>query len=279
MRKLGVLLALVVPGLLAPVTRVTPQPSTYRILVGNDDGVRAPGIVALAQALKALGEVIVVAPADNQSGKGHSITISDPIHREDFTLPGGIAAIGLTATPVSALRVGLKKIVTAKPDLVVSGINRGYNLALSSYLSGTVGVAREAAMQGIPAIASSLAAPATTDYSEAAEATLRIARFVKDRGLPDGVFLNVNVPAGTAATWKGFMVTTQAMSAGGQEDFDVRTHPVTKRPYYWNMFKEGGGGPEGTDMWAVEHGYVSITPFRVGELDQQAFDRLKGAIR
>lgn len=279
MRKLSVLLALVVLGLLAPVTSVAPQPSNYRILVGDDDGVRAPGILALAQALKALGEVVVIAPAENQSGKGHSITISDPIHREDFTLPGGIAAIGLTATPVSAVRVGLKKIVTEKPDLVVSGINRGYNLGLSSYLSGTVGVAREAAMQGIPAIASSLAAPATTDYLAAAEATLRIARFVKDRGLPQGVFLNVNIPAGTAATWKGFMVTTQAMSAGGREDFDERTHPATKRRYYWNLFEEGGGGVEGTDMWAVEHDYVSITPMRVGELDQQAFDRLKGAVR
>jgi len=279
MRKLGVLVALIVLAVLAPVTSVAPQPSTYRILVSNDDGVRAPGILALAQSLKALGEVIVVAPEDNQSGKGHSITISDPIHREDFTLPGGIAAIGLTATPVSALRVGLKKIVTARPDLVVSGINRGYNLGLSSYLSGTVGVAREAAMQGIPAVASSLAVTATGDYSAAAEATLRIARFVKERGLPQGVFLNMNIPAGTPATWKGFMVTTQAVSAGGQEDFDVRTHPVTKRLYYWNMFKEGGGGADGTDMWAVEHGYVSITPFRVGELDQQAFDRLKGSIR
>jgi broad specificity polyphosphatase/5'/3'-nucleotidase SurE len=75
------------------------------------------------------------------------------------------------------------------------------------------------------------------------------------------------------------MVTTQAMSAGGREDFDERTHPETKRRYYWNLFEEGGGGVEGTDMWAVEHGYVSITPFRVGELDQQAFDRLKGTIR
>jgi 5'-nucleotidase len=279
MRKLSVLLALVALGVLVPVTSVAPQQATYRILVGDDDGVRAPGIVALAQALRALGEVIVIAPEDNQSGKGHSITISDPIRREDFTLPGGITAIGLTATPVSAVRVGLKKIVTAKPDLVVSGINRGYNLGLSSYLSGTVGVAREAAMQGIPAIASSLAAPATADYSAAAEATLRVARFVKERGLPRGVFLNVNIPTGTAATWKGFLVTTQAMSAGGEEDFDVRTHPATRRPYYWNLFKEGGTGPEGTDMWAVEHGYVSITPFRVGELDQQAFDRLKGAIR
>jgi 5'-nucleotidase len=279
MRKLTVVVALFAVGLLTPATSVSPQPSTYRILVGNDDGARAPGILALAQAMKALGEVTIIAPAENQSGKGHSITISDPIHREDFTLPAGIAAIGLTATPVSALRVGLKKIVDAKPDLVVSGINRGYNLGLSSYLSGTVGVAREAAMQGIPSIASSLAAPATTDYTAAAAATLRIARLVKDRGLPRGVFLNVNIPPGTEATWKGLMVTTQAMSGGGREDFDERTHPTTRRRYYWNIFEEGGGGADGTDMWAVEHHYVSITPMRVGELDQQAFDRLKGAIR
>jgi 5'-nucleotidase len=279
MRKLRVLLALAVLGLLAPPASVAPQPSSYRIVVGNDDGVRAPGILAIAQALKALGEVTVVAPVENQSGKGHSITITDPIHRQDLTLAGGIAAIGLTATPVTSMRVALKKILASKPDLVVSGINRGYNLGLSSYLSGTVGVAREAAMQGIPSIASSLAAPATGDYTAAAEATLRIARFVKERGLPQGVFLNLNIPSGTAAAWKGFMVTTQAMSAGGQEDFAERVHPETKRPYYWNLFEEGGAGLEGTDMWAVAHGYVSITPFRVGELDQQAFDRLKGTFR
>ena len=147
----------------------------YRILVANDDGVRAPGLLAVAQALQALGEVTIIAPADNQSGKGHSITIAEPIFRDEVVLAGGLRATSLTATPVSTVKVALAKILTNKPDLVVSGINRGTNLGLAAYLSGTASAAREAASQGIPAIASSLSMPAT-DYTAAAEVTLRIAR-------------------------------------------------------------------------------------------------------
>ena len=115
----------------------------YRILVSNDDGVRAPGIAAVAQILQAIGDVIIVAPAENQSGKGHSIVTSEPVFREDLTLPNGMKAIGLTATPATTVNIAIRNILKPLPDLVVSGINRGYNLAYSAYLSGTVGAARE----------------------------------------------------------------------------------------------------------------------------------------
>jgi 5'/3'-nucleotidase len=248
----------------------------YRILVSNDDGVRAPGIYAAAQALQALGEVTIVAPADNQSGKGHSITISEPIFRDEVTLANGVKAISLTATPASTVKVALARILAQKPDLVVSGINRGYNLGYSAYLSGTVGAAREGAMAGIPAIAASLATPANdvAAYAAAADAVVRIARFVKENGLPQGIYLNVNVPSGAPGTLKGFRMTSQAASAGGSERFDEHKHPGG-RTYYWNVFTEGGEAPEGTDMWAVGQGYVSITPLRMPEYDAQAAAKLK----
>jgi 5'/3'-nucleotidase len=249
------------------------QPAApYRILISNDDGVRAPGILAVAKALQSLGEVTIVAPAENQSGKGHSITISEPIFRSEVMLDG-LRATSLTATPASTVKVALANIVKNKPDLVVSGINRGYNLGLSAYLSGTVGAAREAASQGIPAIAASLSMPAT-DYSAAADATVRIARHVKESGLPAGVFLNVNIPTGTTQTLKGLMIATQSMSSGGVEAFAEQKHP-DGRTLYWNVYKEGGTDAQGTDMWAVEQGYVAVTPLKVGEYDAASAARLK----
>ena len=245
----------------------------YRILVSNDDGVRAPGILAVAQALRALGEVTIVAPAENQSGKGHSITIYEPIFRDEVVLAGGLKATSLTATPASTVKVALANIVSEKPHLVVSGINRGSNLGLSAYVSGTAGAAREAASAGIPAIASSLAMPAT-DYAAAAEATLRVARHVKEHGLPAGVFLNVNVPTGTAQALKGLVITSQAMASGGRESFAEQKHP-NGRTLYWNVYEEGGSGPEGSDVWAVAQGYVSVTPMKVLEYDAEVAARLK----
>jgi 5'-nucleotidase len=112
-----------------------------------------------------------------------------------------------------------------------------------------------------------------TDYSAAAEATVRIARYVKEHGLPAGVFLNVNVPSGTSQTLKGLMIATQAASGGGVERFAEQTHP-NGRTLYWNVYKEGGTGPKGTDIWAVDQGYVAVTPLKVSEYDADAAHRL-----
>jgi 5'-nucleotidase len=193
-----------------------------------------------------------------------------------------MAAIGLTATPATTVKVALTRIMNQRPNLVVSGINRGTNLGLAAYISGTVGAAREAVMQGIPAIASSLAFQAARDvdsYRAAAEATVRVATIVKTQGIPPGILLNVNVPAGTMQTFKGIRLTTQGTAVGGDERFETRTHPTTGRTYYWNVFIEGGMDVEGTDTWAVQNGYVAVTPLKVGEFDQRAFDALKGVIK
>ena len=127
----------------------------FRILVTNDDGVRAPGILALAQALKAVGEVTIIAPWENQSGKGHWISITDPIYVDSVSLPG-FDALSLTATPASCVKLGVAALMKGRPDLVVSGINRGLNTGGNAYMSGTVGAARDGALQGIPSIATSM---------------------------------------------------------------------------------------------------------------------------
>lgn len=275
-----VLIALLLACVLAPLTaQQRPQPPPYRILITNDDGVRAPGIAIVAQTLQAIGQVIIVAPADNQSGKGHSIVTTEPVFRSDLTLSNGLKAISLTATPATTVNIAISNIVTPKPDLIVSGINRGYNLGYSSYLSGTVGAARQGAMQGVPAIATSLAEAGTQrDYVFAAEEVLGVARRVKQWGLPPNTFLSVNIPIMPADGYKGYMITTQAMQQGGKESFVETKHP-SGRSIYWNQFEEGGAGPQGTDMWAVSNGYVSVTPMKIGEADPSQMDALRAIFK
>jgi 5'-nucleotidase len=193
-----------------------------------------------------------------------------------------MAAIGLAATPATTMRVALMQIVKQRPDLVVSGINRGMNLGLAAYISGTVGAARDAVIKGIPAIASSLAVTAAGDvgsYTAAAQATVRIVAIVKKQGLPRGLLLSVNVPGGTMQTFKGIRVTTQGTAIGGGERFEAQNDPATGRTSYRNVFIEGGTDVEGTDTWAVQNGYVAVTPLKVGEFDRAAFDALKNVIK
>jgi 5'-nucleotidase len=277
-------LLLAAAGLRSPLGAQAPVPQglNYHILVANDDGVRAPGIAAIAQALQSFGTVHVIAPSENQSGKGHSIVTSEPVFREDITLPNGLRAIGLTATPASVVNIAVRNIMTnPRPDLVVSGINRGYNLAYSAYLSGTIGAAREAAMHGIPAIAASLAeSAAPQQFVYAAEEVWGVVRRLKERQLrkelPPNTFLNVNVPPMPQGGYKGYLVTTQAMMRGGQESFEEAKDPRTGRPIYFNVYKEGATAPQGTDIWAVENGYVSVTPMRIGEHDAAFGKQLEG---
>ena len=277
MPRVFVLALILSSWLLIPVGAQQPPP--YRILISNDDGVRAPGLAAVAQVLQAIGQVIIVAPAQNQSGAGHSIVTGDPVFREDLALPNGLKAIGLTATPATTVNIAMRNIVTPLPDLVVSGINQGYNLGFSSYLSGTVGAAREAAEHGVPAIATSLAAAgAPRDYFPAAEEVLGVARRVKQYGLPPNTFLNVNIPPVPQGGYRGYRITTQALQRGGEERFAEMTHP-SGRTIYWNVYKEGVAAPEGTDIRAVTDGYVSVTPMKLGETDPSQFDALRAIFK
>ncbi len=245
----------------------------YRILLTNDDGVRAPGILAAAVALRALGEVTVVAPELDESGVGHAISLSDPIYADQVQLPEGVAATALTATPASCVKVALEALIDRRPDLVVSGIDRGYNFGMVAYTSGTVAAAREAALHGIPAIASSLASSGEPHYEAAAEMTRRVAAYVKLHGLERGVFLNVNTPPGPAEALRGLRVTTQS-ALGGTERFEVQKTPQGRR-YFWDIYRAPDRDVEGTDVWAASQGYVAVTALKVGEFDKRTYEGLR----
>ena len=246
------------------------QQRPFRILISNDDGVRAPALPVLADALKAAGEVVIVAPDDDQSGISQALTGAPPILRDDVALPGGLQAIGLSATPATTIQIAIKNILMPRPDLVVTGINTAYNLGASAYLSGTVGAARQAVIEGVPAIATSMAAASVArDVGAAAQQVAGVVRQVRDHGLPAQTFLNVNIPPMPAGGYKGYRVTTQAAVRAGVETFAEEKRPGTDRTIYWSVYREGAAAPEGTDIWAVNNGYVSITPMHVGEYDER----------
>jgi 5'-nucleotidase len=252
------------------VTAAPQSQRSYRILISNDDGVRAPALPVLAQALRPIGEVIIVAPVENQSGVSQALTAAPPIAREDLTLTGGFSAIGLSATPATTIQIAIKNIVKPRPDLVVTGINTAYNLGASAYLSGTVGAARQAVIEGVPAMATSMATPAVArDLTPAAQQVAGIVRQVRDHGLPSRTFLNVNIPPMPTGGYKGYQVTSQAAVRGGVETFVEGKRPGTNQTVYWSVYTEGAAAPQGTDIWAVNNGYVSVTPMHVGEYDEK----------
>lgn len=261
----------------APSGRVAAQdPRPFRILVTNDDGVRAPGILAVAQALRGSAELTIAAPAENQSGKGHSITTSDPIFVDRITLAGDLPAFSMQTTPASCVKVTVGALMAQRPDLVVSGINRGYNLGMVTYVSGTVGAAREAALMGIPAVAASLAVE-ETNYAPAAQVVRQVVEMVRKQGLEPGTFLNVNIPAGAAGAIKGIQLTRQSRQTG-VERFEEQVSPRNRR-FFWSVWNEPTNDEEGTDVWAVEHGHAAVTPLRVGEFDPQMYEKWRKAIQ
>ena len=248
----------------------------YRILLTNDDGVRAPGLAALAQALSRSGEVTIVAPSDNHSGTGHGITLSDPIYIERVEV-AGMPATGLQRhARASCVRVALGKLLEQKPDIVVSGVNRGSNFGLNAYISGTVAAAREAAMQGVPAIASSLDITGHPNYGAAAAATAQVVEIVKQGGLPKGVFLNVNVPAG--AELKGLQPRA-AEQPDGHGALRGSARPLTAGRCSGASSSSRRTAEPGSDVQAALDGYVAVTPLIASEFSESAFDELRKRIR
>jgi 5'-nucleotidase len=273
MNRFAARLLIVLAALLVVVTAGNPTAAQapYRILLTNDDGVRAPGIAAMAEALSGLGEVTIIAPTDNHSGTGHAITLSDPIYVERVQVAGK-EAMGLSGTPATCVRLAIANLMPQRPDLVVSGVNRGSNFGLNGYISGTVAAAREGAMQGIPAIAASLDITGHPNYGPSAAATAKVVEIVKEGGLPKGVFLNVNAPAGTGL--KGLKLATQSHQMG-TERFDEARTPYGRR-LFWSFFQQPTAAEPGSDVQAALDGYVAVTPLRASEFDEKTFDALKG---
>jgi 5'-nucleotidase len=242
-----------------------------RILLSNDDGITAPGLSAAYAELVKLGEVTVAAPADNQSGVGHGITFIPPIMMRTIEplvktdTPQG-PWYRISATPATCVRLALSALLPEKPDLVVSGINRGDNAALTIYVSGTLGAAREAAFDGIPSIATSLVTSPTMDYGPGASVVLgRVAAETLKRGLPRGIFLSLNFPAGEI---RGIKVVRHSMEAGVTR-FDRRESPE-HQIYFWNIWTAPADLDPGTDAGALREGYATITPLRIDVNDADA---------
>jgi len=248
-----------------------------RILLCNDDGIRANGLHALAAALDECGDLTVVAPEKEQSAVGHAITVRDPVraHEVEFTVPSGpVPAWAVTGTPADCVKLACHQILDEPPDLVVSGINHGPNTAVNVLYSGTVSAATEASILGLDAVAVSLCDWQATDFEPAAQWARRVARSVLRHGLPQGTLLNVNVPARPADEISGLAVTRQSRSRW-EEGFEQRTDPAD-RPYYWlaGSFVDLDDGRE-TDTSAVDRGYVSVTPLQHDLTAYDALDALR----
>jgi len=248
------------------------------ILVTNDDGVQAPGLLALAQELRILGKVTVFAPDRNWSASGHVKTMDRPLRAREVVLADGTTALATDGAPSDSVALALLGVVKEKIDLVVSGINPHENIGHDVTYSGTVTAAMEAVIGGVPGIAISLFSPeefqGRLDYDPTARVARRVAEKVMAEGLPGGVLLNVNVPYLKENELKGFMVTCQGLRVY-RDELDARKDPRGK-PYYWI----GGKFPigileEGTDYSAIMDGYVSITPLQLDLTARQAMDVLK----
>lgn len=235
-----------------------------RILVTNDDGYRSDGIRALADALRSLGEVTIVAPMTEASAIGHALTLRHPLRLEQMDSH----TFGVDGTPTDCVNVAVTQVLKALPDLIVSGINKGWNLGDDVTYSGTVAGALEGALLGVPSIAVSLRATrGDYDFSYAARAAALMGGALVRRPLPSRTFLNINLPKGEP---KGYRVTVQAKRnhvTSVAERYDPKG-----RAYYW--IEEGQNDWEAhdrSDYQAVRDGYVSVTPLQP---DLTAYDAL-----
>jgi len=237
------------------------------ILITNDDGITSPGIHSLVDAVKDLGQVIVVAPDSPQSGMGHAITIGDPLRLNKVNEFEDVESWQCSGTPVDCVKLAVDKILHRKPDICLSGINHGANHSINVIYSGTMSAAMEAAIEGIPSIGFSV-----EDYRFDADFTVAkmVARDLTKRMLskkmPEHLLLNVNIPTVTLAEFKGMKICRQAY-AKWEEEFDHRVDPRGK-DYYWMVgkFMNMDKNP-GTDVDALNEGYASIVPVKIDFTD------------
>ncbi len=239
-----------------------------KILVTNDDGIHSAGIIALAEALETLGEVVVVAPAHEMSAASHSLTLTRPLRIEridqhHFSVDG---------TPTDCVTLAMNHLLKDDPPaIVVSGINKGGNLGEDVTYSGTVAGALEASIYGLPGIAVSLVQRTDFDFGPAAEFAAELARRVLGNGLPRGTLLNVNVPPGPI---RGVRVTRQG-TKNVRPNIIEGTDP-RQRKYYWIGEESLAWNEEaGTDYAALGHGLVSITPLRTDMTDYRVLEDFK----
>lgn len=248
------------------------------ILLSNDDGVHSPALLALRQALVAIGEVVVIAPERQWSAAGHGKTMHKPLRVTAVTLADGSEALASNGSPSDCVALVMLGLLGRQPSLVVSGINLGPNLGNDLIYSGTVSAAREGAIFGAPAIAASLAGfetPHPDALRVGALFVADLARRALAQGLPQGMLLNVNIPNIAPAAMRGVAVTRMGKSI--YKDVLIERADPRGRAYYWIGGDPPTGEPTpGTDFGAVAAGVVSVTPVQLDMTDNDFLDRLRG---
>ena len=229
------------------------------ILLTNDDGIHAPGLWAMYQALRQEHQVEVVAPESEQSAVGHAISLLNPLRVKKIKKNGVFFGLAVSGTPADCVKIAIAEVLPRRPDMVISGINLGSNVGINVLYSGTVSAATEAAIMGLRSMAVSLSTYREPDFGVAARFAARLAPEVHQMNLPEGVCLNINVPSLPENQIKGVLLTRQENGVL-VEHFERRVDP-RENIYYWlagiNTKREL---KPGTDFWAVENGYISITP-------------------
>jgi 5'-nucleotidase len=245
------------------------------ILVTNDDGLNSNGIAALAEAVKPLGEVIIAAPAEPQSGMSQAITVKHPLRVKQSMLNGFIS-YSINGTPTDCVKLAFNQLLPRKPDLLVSGINHGSNSSTSILYSGTMGAALEGCLDGIPSIGFS---NINYDHDVNMDVALIYARTIAEKvlleGLPQFTCLNVNIPDISAENIRGIRICRQTIGYW-QEGYDKRTDPMG-REYYWLTGKYYNSEPdaEDTDEWALKNNYIAVVPVRIDMTCYSTMEKLK----
>ena len=248
------------------------------ILVTNDDGITAPGIKALTNAVKDLGKVVVVAPDKPQSGMGHAITIGHPLRLTSVEAFGDIEAYQCSGTPVDCVKLAVDKVLHRKPDICLSGINHGANHSINVIYSGTMSAALEASIESIPSIGFSLLDYSIeADFDGAAYYANLLVKQIISKKIDKHLCLNVNIPIAPKELLKGLKVCRQAY-AKYEERFDER-HDPTGRKYYWlsGEFQNFDKGKD-TDVWALENNYVSVVPVQFDLTNYELKTKLQKAL-
>ncbi len=245
-----------------------------KILISNDDGIDSPGINALANELKKIGDVVVVAPSTEQSAVGHAITMKIPLRITEYYKNGDFFGYAIDGTPADCIKIGIRNILKTSPDIVISGINNGSNTAINIIYSGTVSAAREAAIMDVPAIAVSVASHEAKHFDSAAKIVAQLVQKVIRKGLPNGTLLNVNVPDVPEEKIAGILLTQQGKSKW-DDIYEERYDPYGKK-YYWltgNLIQTDNDLI--TDQFAIKNNYVSVTPIHFDLTDYKTYDSMK----
>jgi len=245
-----------------------------KILLTNDDGYNAPGILALYETLKANHEVLLVAPDREKSAVSHAITLNKPMRVERINLSNGCEGYSVTGTPADCVKLGLFKFYTSPPDLVISGINPGSNTGVNLNYSGTVGAVREAALNGISGIAVSMfKKEKILDFFGMSQFMVQIVNKIQDYKLPSRTFLNINAPNIPVDEVCGVKITRQA-SDNLSKQFEKRIDPRDKS-YYWYGSIDRVKSEGNTDVNALLENYISITPVQCDMTDYQTLTQLE----